>query len=55
MRWVVCQKYKNEGVTYKARLVAQGFEEENLDEYARIRQPVERGELPCSIITYSWK
>ena len=28
-RWVVSQKYKNEDVTYKARLVAWGFEEDN--------------------------
>ena len=25
--WVVSQKYKNEDVTYKEKLVAQGFEE----------------------------
>ena len=34
-RWVVSQKHKNKDVTYKARLVARGFEEENLDEISK--------------------
>ena len=39
IRWLVSQKYKNEDVTYKVRLVAWGFEEENLEEICRICQP----------------
>ena len=35
LRWVVVEKYKNEDVTYKARLVARGFEENNLDEICK--------------------
>ena len=34
-RWVVNQKHKNKDVTQKARLVARGFEEENLDEIGK--------------------
>ena len=35
IRWVVSQNYEVEDVTYEARLVAQGFEEENLDEICK--------------------
>ena len=30
VRGIVNQKYKNEDVTFKVRLLVQGFEEENL-------------------------
>ena len=32
IRWVITQKYKDSKITSKARLVARGFEEENLQE-----------------------
>ena len=35
IRWVVSHNYEVEDVTYKARLVDQGFEEENLDEICK--------------------
>ena len=55
LRWVVVEKYKNEDVTYKARLVARGFEETIWTKYARIHQPVVKRTSRFYIITYSCK
>ena len=40
VRWVIKQKFKNNKMIYKARLVARGFEEENLNKFIKTHQHV---------------